>query len=133
MMLELHKEIELEHANSEIHNFLNVSVTDKNLEKRGDGRRMVFHCQRMNALLSFPFFFRWFVCFFFNSVDLSGGPQRLLDGHIVLGRIEYSRKKVEFLAIITYVSLVKKTGKVENAIGQSRYKIQHQKLFPTIL
>lgn len=47
MRLELWKEIELEYTNSEIHAFTTVAVTDKNLEKRGDHRRMVFHCQGM--------------------------------------------------------------------------------------
>lgn len=45
MMLELYKEIELEYVNSTGQDFLNVIVTDKNVERRGDGRRMVFHCQ----------------------------------------------------------------------------------------
>lgn len=45
MMVELWKEIELEYVNSKIHAFTTVTINDKNLEKRGDGRRMVFHCQ----------------------------------------------------------------------------------------
>lgn len=49
MMLELWKEIEMEYTNSKIHNFVTVAVTDKNLETRGKGRRMVFHCQGMIA------------------------------------------------------------------------------------
>lgn len=44
-MIELWKEIEMEYNNSEIQGFTTVKVNYQNLEKRGDGRRMVFHCQ----------------------------------------------------------------------------------------
>lgn len=45
MLVELWKEIQLEYTNSLIHNFTNVTVNDTNLERRGNGSRMVFHCQ----------------------------------------------------------------------------------------
>lgn len=45
MMLELWNEIELEYINSEKRDFTTVTLTDKNIEKRGDGHRMIFHCQ----------------------------------------------------------------------------------------
>lgn len=45
MMLELYKEIELEYENPVSQDFMNVSVSYKNIEQRGEGRRMVFHCQ----------------------------------------------------------------------------------------
>lgn len=39
------REIEIQFKNSQILEFIDVKVDDQLLEKRGDGRRMVFHCQ----------------------------------------------------------------------------------------
>ncbi|XP_037044429.1 uncharacterized protein LOC119080271 isoform X2 [Bradysia coprophila] len=89
MMLELYKEIELEYQNSMSQDFLNVVVMDKNLERRGEGRRMVFHCQ----------------------VEISCRSKYLFEGHLVLARCDWNRKKIEFLAMISSISYV---GKTEN-------------------
>ncbi|KAG4070937.1 hypothetical protein HA402_001374 [Bradysia odoriphaga] len=93
MMLELYKEIELEYQNSMSQDFLNVFVMDKNLERRGEGRRMVFHCQ----------------------VEISCRSKYLFEGHLVLARCDWNRKKIEFLAMISSISYVRKTENVRLA------------------
>lgn len=106
-MVELWKEIEIEFINSQILDFITVTINYQNLEKRGDGRRMTFHCQGniMEILVG------W--CFN-NAILLTADSlyksKSILDGHLVFVRSE----KSEFLALITNISYTSKSGKKKN-------------------
>lgn len=63
MMIELLKEIELEYINSKIHDFTNVRINDENIEKRGAGHRMVFHCQGILKTRKKLYFSKILKCF----------------------------------------------------------------------
>ncbi|XP_037044437.1 helicase sen1-like isoform X2 [Bradysia coprophila] len=81
MLVELWKEIELEYINSKIHSFTSVTINDQNLEKRGEGLRMIFHCQA-NALYK---------------------SNAVCDDHIVLAKCTQNGEEIEFVALITSI------------------------------
>lgn len=110
MMVELWKEIELEYMNSKIHDFTVVAINDKNLEKRGEGQRMVFHCQgytthriistlqTLNSLILI-------------TADALYRSQNISDGHLVFAMCEHNEKETGFLALITNIAYSNKNGK----------------------
>lgn len=112
MMVELWKEIELEYVNSTIHSFTTVTINDRNLEKRGDGRRMIFQCQGRLDLTLFDEYFHFnFLCFFLITADSLYKSQSISDGHLVYVKCKHIDKDIEFVALITSMAYSNKQGK----------------------
>lgn len=108
-MIELWKEIELEYINSKIHAFTTVTINDTNLEKRGAGLRMVFHCQGTTSFTGSSMQ-KLNVSKIQITADSLYKSQTICDGHLVLAMCKHNEKEIKFLALITNIAYSKKIG-----------------------
>lgn len=119
MLVELWKEIEMEYINSKIHSMVPVTISDQNVEKRGEGRRMTFQCQGRICVKTL---FRFHSLNILSVCLLPAGTlyksQNVSEDHVVFATCMQNGIEIEFVALVTQLKYSSRRG--ESALRVSR-------------